>query len=48
MKVSVKVLEFFFKSHSAYCVADAVIQTIGWPDFEDGLRTRSPGEVVTD
>ena len=29
-------------------VACPVIQAIGRPDFEDVLRTRSPGEVVTD
>ena len=29
-------------------VACPVIQAIGRPDFEDGLRTRSPGEVVSD
>ena len=25
-----------------------VIQAIGRPDFEDVLRTRSPGEVISD
>ena len=29
-------------------VADPVIQAIGRPDFEDGLRPRSPGEVLSD
>ena len=29
-------------------VACPVIQAIGRPDFEDGMRTRSPGEVVSD
>ena len=29
-------------------VACPVIQAIGRLDFEDGLRTRSPGEVVSD
>ena len=29
-------------------VAYPVIQAIGRPDFEDVLRTRSPGEVVSD
>ena len=29
-------------------VACPVIQAIGRPDFEDGLRTRSPGEVISD
>ena len=29
-------------------LAYPVIQAIGRPDFEDGLRTRSPGEVVSD
>jgi len=29
-------------------VACPVIQAIGRPDFEDDLRTRSPGKVVSD
>ena len=29
-------------------VAYPVIQAIGRPDFEDGLRQRSPGEVLSD
>ena len=29
-------------------VAGPVIQAIGRPDFEDVLRTRSPGEVTFD
>ena len=29
-------------------VACPVILAIGRPDFEDDLRTRSPGEVVSD
>ena len=29
-------------------IAYPVIQAIGRPDFEDVLRTRSPGEVVSD
>ena len=29
-------------------VAYPVIQAIGRPDFEDGLRTRSPGDVFSD
>ena len=34
--------------NQAGSVAGPVIQAIGRPDFEDVLRTRSPGEVVSD
>ena len=35
------------KMESWGIVACPVIQAIGRPDFEDVLRTRSPGEVVS-
>ena len=42
-----KVLEYTFKIGWGI-VAYPVLQAIGRPDFEDVLRTRSPGEVVSD
>ena len=41
--------EIIYNLHQGWgIVACPVIQTIGRPEFEDDLRTRSPGEVVSD